>query len=183
MSWIDRVCKKVNLMKTAKLARISPFKVRLWKTIFALYFPVVFLLHLAEDSALISQHRLNAEQISVSVLLCRRNTQLWKCPNFYLTEKLCWRVNYLKPIYSRAVLVHRNPVSLCICRETCMSRRKRSIDPLSICFSAWNTLLRKMNLAVIFKAKSRIFNLVRDLAVCNTAFALSLSSVTALCKR
>lgn len=55
-----------------------------------------------------------------------------------------------------------------------MSRRKRGIDPLSVCFSALNAELRKINFAVIFKAKNKVFNLVRELAIWNTEFALSL---------
>lgn len=50
-------------MQTTKLAITLLFKIRFWRTICCAVFSCRFLLHLAEDSVLISQHQSNAEQI------------------------------------------------------------------------------------------------------------------------
>lgn len=49
-------------MQTAKLARTLLLKIRFWRTICCAVFSCHFLLLLAEDSVLISQHQPSAEQ-------------------------------------------------------------------------------------------------------------------------
>lgn len=101
--------------------------------------------------------------------------QLWMCLNFYPPERpfgtQFFDVNPLQNNTSTSS--YRSSVQLRICTSHCVSREKRAL--ILFQYSSLHYMKAQKNASlVIYKDKTKVFNVIRDLIFWNTGFLLSL---------